>query len=213
MPLSRNGHGISPIESATTSSFEANAWFAWQKARWKIALNEASQWLADQPFSSRPALFGSFLASSVIEDFDDAVAFAQHGLLSNPEDFSLHNNLAFSLALRGDVKDAGKALAQIRTNSLTARERVIIKATAGLVAFRSGNIERGRELYGSAIAQGSSLEQIIARIYYAFEELRIHAPRAETLRQEAINGASDLREPHYVVLVERLKRFEAGGTK
>ena len=102
-------------------SFEAEAWFAWKNGAWETAHGAAQRWHSDQPFSSRPAIFGSYLTSSVIEDYDQAVAFAELGLLSNPDDFSLHNNLAFSLAMRGDVQRAEEVLRTISKMRLSAR--------------------------------------------------------------------------------------------
>ena len=192
-------------------SYEANAWFACQDSKWDKALHEAQLWLVDQPFSSRPALLGSYIACSAVEKYDLAVAFAEQGLLSNPKDFILQNNLAFALASRGDIDEASRALRKIDVGGLDDGQRVVFDATVGLVLFRSGNLEAGRSCYRAAIRRGSRLNGprgAVARIYYAFEELRAGSADAEALRKEALDGASHLAEPAYVAVVERLRCFK-----
>jgi len=66
--LHRTFGGIG-VEADSTRSSEANAWFAWRAGNWEPALVYAKQWLADQPFSSRPAMLGSHLVSVVMEDY------------------------------------------------------------------------------------------------------------------------------------------------
>jgi hypothetical protein len=120
--LERNVGAFLTRRSGSTGSFEANAWFAWSNSEWDKALHQALLWQADQPFSSRPAILGSHLASTVIEHYDLAVAFADQGLLSNPDDFSLQNNLVFALALCGDVQRAQRELRKINVRQLNDPE-------------------------------------------------------------------------------------------
>jgi tetratricopeptide (TPR) repeat protein len=195
----------------STNSFEANAWLAWKASQWDSALLEAKRWQADQPFSSRPAMFGSHLASSVIENYELAIAFAKQGFLSNPDDFSLNNNLAFSLAMHGDLAESLKVLRRINTSQLGESERIVFEATMGLVAFRSYDVDKGRALYKSAVSRAKRLgdkREHTARIYWAFEELRRNSDDAEVIRQQAINESTVLTDPTEIVLIERLKQYK-----
>ena len=60
---------------------------------------------------------------------------------------TLANNLVFALINRGELKSAEIGLKRIEKRSLTAREKSVIKATRGLFEYRSGSLERGRQLY------------------------------------------------------------------
>ena len=118
--------------------------------RFSEALAEASSWLDDQPFSGRPAAFGSHLAG-VLDEHVQAVRFANQGILCNSEDFTLYNNLAFSLINLNRVDDAGKILERISTWKVKEREFIVLSATTGLHRFRSGLPVQGRDFYLQAI--------------------------------------------------------------
>ncbi len=140
-----------------------------------------------------------------------AIAFTRQGLLSNPDDFTLRNNLVFALALHGNIEEAQRALRKINPAYLNESERIVFEATSGLIAFRSGAFERGRALYRSAITRGKRLRDrraSIAGIYHTFEELRTHSPGAEEIRKEAIEGAAVLTEASYLALVRRLREYD-----
>jgi tetratricopeptide (TPR) repeat protein len=208
--VSRAIGGILVTRTIRTESAEANAWQARNAGKWNSALREAEYWQADQPFSSRPAMFGSHLASTIVEDYNVAIAFAKQGLLSNPDDFALHNNLAFALAMRGDWREARKALQNVKEQQLREAERLVYYATSGLIAFRSGDPESGRALYRLAIDHGKrSGDQRgrIANIYYAIESLRIRSKDAEAIRRLALEECAGLTDPTELELIERLKHF------
>jgi Flp pilus assembly protein TadD len=195
-------------ETPLTSSSEANAWYSWQATNWKPALSYAKQWLLEQPFSSRPAMLGAHVASVLMQDNAEGAAIASQGLLSNPDDFSLQNLLAFSFARQGDVTEAAKVFRRVDESHLTLQQRVVWMATWGLIAFRDNNPNVGRRLYMEAINLGKRLQDVrepLARVYYAFEEIRIGAQNAEAIRNEALEGASVFTEPSLRFVVERLK--------
>ena len=199
------------IEQDSTPSSEANAWFAWRAARWESALVNAKRWLSEQPFSSRPAMLGSHIASVMVEDYAEAAALARQGLLSNPDDFALRNSLAFSLAQQDEVLEAAKAFKHVEEGRLTEQQRIVWMATRGLIAFRSGDLTAGRHLYREAFSLGARIHdvrEIIARIYYAREELRVGAADAEHIRKGTLEAATSLTEPSYLVMVDRLKYYQ-----
>jgi tetratricopeptide (TPR) repeat protein len=210
--LQRRVGGVVPGQfGQQVRSSEADAWRSWQGQKWNLALNEACRWQADQPFSSRPAIFGSFLASVVLQDYKVAMDFAEQGLLSNPDDFTLQNNLAFAAAMGGDVAKARRALARVDVAGLDDRMRVVFDATAGLIAYRSGLPDLGRSLYRSATAAGDRLGDVtatIARIHFALEEVRLGSADAEATVKEALSAAAKLTEPAYRPVVDQLKNFK-----
>jgi tetratricopeptide (TPR) repeat protein len=210
--LSRKMAGRYIPQAQSTASFEANAWNAWKNAKWDQALDEARQWLFDQPFSSRPAILGSYLASAIMRNYPEAIEFARHGLRSNPGDFSLQNNLAVALALQGKSEEASNQVDAIDIDRLSASHHMILLATKGLVEFRSGRPETGRLLYRLAIDQGrraGDVRESLAMVYWALEELRIRSPNAGSLREEALQVAAGLKDPGHLAIVARLSQSEA----
>ncbi len=209
--LGRNLVGVNVIEGDDcTSSFEANAWLASQAGEWEITLDQARRWQFDQLFSSRPAILGSFIASRTLEKHEDAIGFAKLGLLSNPTDFMLTNNLAFSLGQLGRAAEAKKVLAKLNPASLNPTDQMFLQATTGLIAFREGHLELGRKQYLEAISSASRLKDprsAIAMIYLAFEELRAKTPDAESFRERALATGKQLYRPEDRLLVERLQAF------
>ena len=201
--------GVIGTERELTQSNEANAWFLWGSAKWQPALLQAKQWLYEQPFSSRPAMLASHLASVMMEDYGAGITLANQGLLSNPDDFSLQNLLAFSCARNGMVREAVRIYSRVDQANLDTKQRMVWLATWGLIAFRDNNPEIGRQLYSRAIEIGKKIEDVrvepLARVYYALEELRIGSKQSEEIRKEAIAGAVVLTHPSLTVVVERLK--------
>ena len=61
-------------------TMEANFFHAMAEARWADALAHVNAWEIDEPFSSRPAVSGSFLALSLLDDSERAIQFAEAGL-------------------------------------------------------------------------------------------------------------------------------------
>lgn len=192
--LARNGFGLAVGDTGSYGSFEANAYCAVEAGKFNVALQHAKRWQHDQPFSSRPAILGSYIASRALEEHQTSIAMLRRALVCNPDDFMLHNNLAFAYAQRGACGEATKALAAIDRRSATLEQRVVLTATTGLIAYRAGDSLLGKSLYRQAIADASQsrhrdILQVSATAYLALEELRCGSCEAETFRQEALTLA------------------------
>ena len=83
---------------------------------WKGVVAASMDSLLDEPFSSRPAVLGSFAAATGLEDYGLAVNITGNGLIANPNELGLINNLAFSLALN----KPHEALKELQTASRPA---------------------------------------------------------------------------------------------
>lgn len=157
-------------------SYEARAGHAFFSDRWQDAITNCELWLRDEPFSARPALLGGFIASEFLKDHGQAIRFVEAALLANPENATLHNNHAFSLASLDRLEEAGEALN--RASQLTEKSwsDPILTATRGLILFRQGDTDTGRRLYQEAIKgavidkAGSTAE--LALIHWLNEEIR-----------------------------------------
>jgi Tfp pilus assembly protein PilF len=155
---------------------EAVALSAAQRGDWATALSESVRWLDDQPFDSDAAMHGSYVAAVGLEDWEQSRAIAEIGLRSNPTHPTLANNLAYALVEMGRLAEA---LAPLRTAALNVSEqpdRVAILATTGLLAFRQGDADSGRDLYRQSIELSKRLNdtdaETMARSMLLREEVR-----------------------------------------
>ena len=58
------------VERGQSGYDEARALYSHSAADWLTAVAESELWLSDEPFASRPAVFGSFITAEHLEDFD-----------------------------------------------------------------------------------------------------------------------------------------------
>jgi tetratricopeptide (TPR) repeat protein len=203
--------GASELDPAYVEkeSFEAHAWTSFYSATWEAALSASRKWLDDQPFSSRPAVLGSYVASVWSQDHLEGVRLARAGLRANPDDPMLVNNLAYSLANLGRLDEAAKVLEQMRNRSRRVEVEVMRLSTGGMIEYRRGRPDAGRALYlqGLEKANGPGLERLLARAcsFMAMEEKRantLYFPKARELAEKLSRGVPD-NDLH--LLVERLR--------
>ena len=186
-------HSLVNIASVTQdmpTAFEAESWQYYENSEWNKALERCKLWQFDQPFSTGPGWHGTFTAAVAMQDYNLGVWFAERGLEANPNDFTLLNNLVFSLINRGDLDRAQLRLKKIEARELSSRQKAVLKATTGLLEYRRGNIEGGRRLYLDArtIAQqykGTSL-LALATMFHAIEEVSIGAEGCDELKADAM---------------------------
>ena len=124
------------------------------------------------------------------------------------DDFLFTNNYAFSLVNSGQLEDGRKQLATINVNSLSRRENLTLRATNGLVFFRTGEAEKGRKLYSMAIdgfAQSNdAADAALAAYFLALEEKRIGSEVAKSTIDEAKARIAKLKIPPLDFLAKKL---------
>jgi hypothetical protein len=169
-----------------SESFEADARTLARSGDRPAALDASWRWHGDEPFASEPPIFGSYYAS-VDEDYESGLAFAKEGLKANPDDTTLLNNAAFCLACSGEVDEARRVFGRIRFRSEdTEEERTALLATRGLIAYRSGRVEEGREGYAAAMASTKDASiRAVAAIMFAREEIRANTPLGKDAARQA----------------------------
>lgn len=156
--LSMQGQVTSlPVDEAMsrcTVAPEARGMEALSKGDWKAAQEQARLWLALEPFSNRPVNLGFTAADIGRDDMVDAEYFADRGRRANPGNPMQHNNHAYALAKLGRVAKAEEVFAvcyvMIAKEAGDKGELHVYKATAGLIAWRKGDIEVGRRSYREA---------------------------------------------------------------
>ena len=132
-------------------AFEARARQLYYVGEWSRMLVECWQWHATEPFSTRPAMWGSYVATIALDNGEEGRRFAEAGLRANPGDFSLLNNLAFFHICDGDIGE-GRRFVRLCEARLDGRHtrRAVVAATKGLLAMTEGRVSDGRRLYDEA---------------------------------------------------------------
>lgn len=203
-----SGFEVPPDALRVPRSFEARAWASFSQGNWHDSMQNASQWLCDEPFSSRPAEFGSYVADVALEDYSLSEGFARRGLISNPGELPLLNNLVFSLANEGKLDEA-EDLLQSATEA-DPKDPVVsaLMATNGLIRFRRGDLQSGRDLYSRAMTQLGDArlqkQRALAAIYLAREEIRADTSRKADALEQAKEFASGVPDREVSLLLSRL---------
>ena len=133
-----------------TASHEAAAHAAYWKSEWDNALSASERWFEIESFSTRPAIFASFVASVRSTSLDRGLALGLSALEANPGEPTLLNNIAVIHAYRGDLEEARSVLAKVRFG-LDSDSRVTNLATSGLISIRSGDVDGGVQEYENAV--------------------------------------------------------------
>jgi hypothetical protein len=199
---------VSAVESQVPRTFEAKARRNFQSADWNKSYAESWNWLLDQPFSSRPAAFGSYIAGVYLENYDACEKMATIGLISNPNDYTLLNNIAFACACRNQTDKATAILTKINKEQLTQHERICCTATQGLVHFRTGEMQLGRQHYLEAINLAKGPDHFSLKVLAAFflvrEEMKANTTESLDLNEQLIKELKPLNRPEFVALREKL---------
>ncbi len=205
-----------PLIPQEISSNEAQSWISRAAGNWEEAVRHSKQWQSEQPFSSRPAMFGSHAASTGLDDFPMAEKIAKRGFAANRNDPSLINNLAFTLAKQNKVDEAKEVFQLSSLLPKNQHQAISLKATKGLVEFRSGNASKGRMLYKAAMAEAVlakvDIMAWIAQAYLAIEEARIISSQAPALLREAEAAVAKLPEPLKSAFAVKLKKAPGSGS-
>ncbi|MGO8311179.1 hypothetical protein ACC797_11900 [Rhizobium ruizarguesonis] len=132
-------------------SEEASAYTAYEQSMWEDAVAHCADWRKIEPFSARPAIFATFIGFVSTEGLDNAGTVGAYGLLANPKNKTLLNNLAAVRALQGRFDDARHLLGRAQASLGEDDDEVVVTATAGLIDFREGKFDAGVAHYTSAI--------------------------------------------------------------
>lgn len=128
---------------------EAKARNFFYSEMWDKAIQQCKKWQQIEPFSTRPAKLGSYIASVVLEDFQEALAMAEVALIANPNDPLLRNSSAYSLINLGRLSDAEMELSKMSAARGT-EPSVVKEATKGLLRYRQNKTQEGQQLYDKA---------------------------------------------------------------
>ena len=181
----------------TPEPHEARTLASRHQHEWHDALQTCAAWLADEPFSVRPALMGSYLGFRP-EHTSMAEQFATAGLRCDSSNFMLLNNRAVARAYQGKIKEAYSdvsAALQYRD----ARNDAHLMATLGLIAYRSGQPELGRSYYGLSIAWFKHLKDRMSIFSAILHQLREEIRHNSSSIDLAIDMARRVKQSPFVV--------------
>lgn len=158
---------------------EADTRKAFGQGKYQEAFISSLKWMHDYRFEHRPIEFAFNISCVYLKQYDMAIDVVDRFLASNPTDASAINNIVYALGLSDRIEEAEERLNSVNLkrylseNSTTA---ICLAATCGLLEYRKGNIQEGRELYNLSIdaANKQKLKDLAAkaRLNMIREEVR-----------------------------------------
>lgn len=166
---------IGHVPANVPRAFEALTHRADSEGRWRDGLGTARHWQQDQTFSAEAAIAGSFCACE-LEDWVSASAIASSGLLANPDNISLLNNMAYAEIEAGRLPNALTVLERARSVVGAREDKVVLAATEALLLYRAGMAEEGKRRYDAVVNHFSRKQDVDraakASLMCAREEIR-----------------------------------------
>lgn len=143
------------------NAFEAFAYENFNKGLIEDAFNNCIDWFLDIPYSKRPLMFGSYLAS-ILEKYDTAIMLCLVGLRYDSNEPGFINNLIYNYCLKGDLSKAEERLNQYfsknKIESLSNENKITLQATIGLYLMKIGDIFDGKKMYKIALENSKSIK-------------------------------------------------------
>jgi len=171
--------------SHVSNSYEAFAIEHFENGNWAESAKNSIKWFYDMPYSSRPVVLGSFICSAFLDDQEAAIKLCNLGLIANPNDITVLNNLMYACLLANKVEYAITASKSINISRMDVTDEsvIMLQATTGLLSFRQGNIEEGKRLYQLAIENAKAIRrkdlELLANINFLRELLMNNCPEVE----------------------------------
>jgi len=196
-----------PATLNMTNNPEAEAWMYYWRLDLKQAMTAVRAWGLEEPYSRHPWTLGSSILCH-IENYKEAESLAKQGLFANPKDFLLNNNLTFALLKEGKVKEAEDVL-KFTSEPKTETERPVNLATRGLLEFKKGMIERGRDLYLQAVEEFKKIDNTrlltIAYLNLAIAEVEAGEERVTEFVTHAMVAAIKCTDPEIILTLKQLR--------
>jgi tetratricopeptide (TPR) repeat protein len=168
----------------------------------------------DQALAYGMQLFTSFVAATLVEDQSIAIQACELGLKMNRGNPMLLNNLAFSLANRGEFRKAAEIIYRPLAD-VSPLETAIITATRGLIAFRAGEASMGRDMYRQAVESLIREKQLVpaasASLFWLYEELYSRGGGLMEALDCAIRTNTAARGPEIILSRRRLAKLVTEG--
>ena len=153
---------INPPNDYVKNNFEANALKYNYLGEWDKAFNFCLKWFIDMPFSIGPPELGSYIAA-LMGDFESGILLCEAGLVSNPHNLGLLNNLTYIYLQQDEIDKVENIIHIINNNrilitSSNPESKLTFKATLGLYLLKLGKVEDGIKLYQEAISEALKIK-------------------------------------------------------
>ena len=177
-------------------AYEAKARESYIRGEAESAINHALDWLEAEPFSSKPPVLASYIAS-LDDRYEQMLQITDRGLIANPSNSILKLNRAYAeMALITPLKpvqgDIEKLYGWTSLFNEELREGSSNHAQAfanyGMLCYRMGALEQGRKYYEAAekAYQAESYRNpVLCTIYHAREAILARAEWASTVLERA----------------------------
>jgi tetratricopeptide (TPR) repeat protein len=199
---------LSSVKLDLHSSPEAEAWNHFGMLNLEPSMNAIRDWGLQEPFSRHPWLLGSAVACH-LSRYQEAAEQAKLGLLANPRDFLLHNNLAFALIKSGKRQEA-EAVLKSSPEPEPGAEVVVDLATRALLEYKNGNIVKGRCLYLEAIDECDKIQntrlKTKALLNLAIAEVEVNGDRALEFVTSGIEATLKYTDPDVTLTIRELAK-------
>ncbi len=194
-------------------SGEARAFHTYWAGDFQSLLAVCEDWAEEEPFSSRPFVFGTF-AAITLDEAELATKSARRGLQLDPESLVLRNNLAYGLIAKGELIEGSQLLRQAMLKVKGEISPGYLLATGGMLAIRLGDLEAGIAGYKSAMSvfkrEGNRIAEAAAAAFLALEVARAEGAMSNVFIKQAEAMSKDLRySPEIKIVLDRAKRWEA----
>lgn len=187
-------------------SYEASTWESYIKMDFQNAVRSSVLWSLEEPYSTHPYTCGSGIAC-LARKYDEAIQIAKKGLVANPSDVMLKNNLAYSHLRKGDTQSAAEILSTIRRDILND-DLCYLTATLGLYSYKTGKHEQGRALYKKAYAlslgENNPITPVKVLLNNAIAELGCVSVPDFSIIEKAAKLADTLIDPGVSILLEEM---------
>ncbi|CAM3356242.1 hypothetical protein BZK31_20725 [Pseudomonas floridensis] len=204
-------------------AYEAKARESYIQGEVEFAIRHALDWFAAEPFSSKPPVLASYIAS-LDDRYEQMIEITRQGLIANPHNSILKLNRAYAelgliTPLQPSDADAAKLNGWISLFNEELREggphHAQALANYGMLCYRVGMLEDGRKYYEAAekVCQAESYrDPVLCTIYHAREAILAKAEWVPTILERArtvTQKASDIGKLEGAYSLEKVNRLYA----
>lgn len=187
---------------------EANTWQHYVELELGKAMEAAQEWELEEPYSKYPFIVGTCIACNADKP-DIGVGIAERGLMIDPNNKAILNNLCYALLRVGDTASASKYIKKLYSKNGTDSDLIAL-ATIGLYEFKTNNIEKGRQAYVEVIRkfkqQGKPKLQGEAMLNLAIAELDSKTSDSREIAMMALSNTENLKDPGVLSVREIVRR-------
>lgn len=182
----------------------------------ECAIEAATSWFFDEPFSPRPLKAAAFV-SGILGDAELSEKYARDGLLLDKDDIELRNNLVCALASQNKIKEALEHLHQILHLEQSQNKEIgpHTIANCGMICYREGRFDEGEEYYRNAInifnKKKYNASKGIAIAFMAREAVLTGAPNAHALVTEATDIVAKFKSKEGAKILSLIDQTRAQG--